>query len=307
MKASPLIKIARRGAIIVGGLFVLGIGVLIYANAKFGSNTTSFRDTGVVFGATIAAAGAIAAAFIAFQGSRDLEEKKDLQERLRRIDDERTKAEAAIVTLHVMATFIDGLHSQIGEVNGMVENALKKKSYSEFCRAVVTMPSVPNPFPLIRDLDVRFMRLAEQKNIRGIEVCLELLGNALKALESDSQLSKTAQDQFLALLGEEGFFDMLQHASKQVGQFNQKLFDAAFTYINQRKPSTIPDESKLSMLLGDLKGENKGPIDTLDEARESIRNLASYLLNNKVDPAEVRRLMQSVAESVEVQDSVTKS
>lgn len=302
MKWKTSTRTVITGAIVICTLFLLGVGTLVWLNTTAASS--QFRDVGLIFGAAIAATGAIVAAFIAFQASHHLEGEKDLRERRRKIDDERTKTEAAIVTLHVAATFMDRIYKQVRDCNEQAKRALEQKDFSGYRNSVEAMPDIPNPFPLISDLDVRFMRVEEQRGIRNIQVCLELQERSVKAIKSDIRLGKLDQKKLLAALGEDGFFGALGHQSREVEQHNKMLFEAIVPYINARKAAAIPDESKLRMLLGDLRGDDEIPITSLDEALEKIRMLASRLLREHVAANNVRSLMHTVADGIKDEDSI---
>src|SRR4051794_19008207 len=94
----PAVRTVVTGGVVLGIQFLLGTVVLIRLNATKPAN--QFRDVGLLFGATIAATGAITAAFIAFQASRHIEAERDSRERRRMMDVERTKTEAAIGHRH---------------------------------------------------------------------------------------------------------------------------------------------------------------------------------------------------------------
>ena len=71
-RAKPLPWVLATGISIVAFLFVSGLVLLIILNKLEPSTSKNFRDVGVLFAATIAAAGAITASFIAFSTPRNV-------------------------------------------------------------------------------------------------------------------------------------------------------------------------------------------------------------------------------------------
>ena len=295
-------KTVLVGAMIVVTLFVLGVTLILLINIAFPNK--QFRDVAIIFASAIAAMGAIIAAFIAFQAGHQIEAEKDRRERLRRIDEERTRTEAALVSLHVAATFIDGLYRQVQDFLDPAKNALTQCNFTEYRRIVGFLPAIPTPFPLINDIDIRFMRLSEQHAIRAIEVSLELLRKSIESVHGDVQIERSMRESMIAELGQEGFFVALDYNLNHVEQSAKKLFKDVAPYINARRPSVIPDESKLRMLVGDFSGGDI-IVTSLDEALEQIRIVASKLLREHVEARDVRSSLLTVAESVKDEDSLS--
>jgi hypothetical protein len=98
-------RISLVGAAVVLILFVTGLALMVALNSS--KPDSSFRDVALLFGAALAATGAITAAFIAFTAAQTVEEQKDLRERARKVDSERVIAESSVVALHAVATVLD--------------------------------------------------------------------------------------------------------------------------------------------------------------------------------------------------------
>lgn len=289
------------GSIILASLFILG-GILVFS-LNSSSPDKDFRDLAIVIASTIAATGAISGAFIAFQSSRQVELEKDLSERRRRIDEERTKTDSALVSLHVAATFLDGYYIQIRKFLEPSKIALKSKNYIEHKRLTASLPTISIPFPLLSEIDIRFMRRSEQNAIRSIQVSLELIRQSIEGVREDVRLNKTEFDALVSELGEDDFFSALQFNIDSLERNLKSLFDNILPYINSRRPSAIPDESKLKMLLGEFESCDI-TIDSLEDAQEHIRIVASKLLREHVEAKDVRSLLRTVANNIKDEDSI---
>tara|TARA_Y100001001_G_scaffold145736_1_gene152640 strand:- start:2100 stop:3035 length:936 start_codon:yes stop_codon:yes gene_type:complete len=300
---TPVARSVLFGTVILVVFFVSGVALLIALNTS--SPTGSFRDIGVVFAATIAATGAITAAFIAFQAGRHLEVDKDLRERRRRLDEERVKTEADLVTLHVTATVIDGIYQRVEELNSSAKSAINQKKYNEFCKAIAGLPNIGVPFPLIAELDVRFMRLEELTGIRNIQVHLDILKSEIEKAKDEIRMQSSIQKEIRGSLGDEAFFGALGYRAGQIEHYNSGLFKAIAPYVNQRRVAAIPDEMKLSMLLGDLKDNiEKSAVVSLNDALDRVRQLASQLLLDHVEAKDVRSSLIAVAKTIKDEDSI---
>ena len=301
---TPAARSVLFGAIILAIFFAAGIALLIVLNT--GDPTGKLRDIAVVFAATIAATGAITAAFIAFQAGRHLEADKDLRERRRRLDEERVKTEADLVTLHVVATVIDGVYQRVRDSNETEEWAIGQRKYGEFCKAIAGLPNLPSPFPLITELDVRFMRLDELTGIRNIRVHLDMLEDVIERAKAECKTQPSIQTDIRESLGDDTFFGALSQRTGQIKHCNSGLFNAIVPYINQRRAAAIPDEAKLAKLLGRLTDdtENRMAVQSLDDALDRIRQLASQLLLDHVDAKDVRSLLRTVAKTIKNEDSI---
>lgn len=295
-------KTVIAGSTAIGLLFLFGVGFLIWLNLNYQGH--QFRDIGIVFAATIAASGAIIASFIAFKASHHIEAEKDYLNRCQKMDNERTQAEVAIVTLHVAATFLDGIYQQIRDRGNEAKYGIDQNDYLAYKHAIAAMPIIPNPFPLTDGLDVRFMRLEEQQAVRSIQSCIGLLESSVKKAKEDIQLSNSERERLIQELGENEFFMALKSGFDQVHKNNKMLFGAIVPYLNSRKASAIPDEIKLRMLLGDLRVSLKTPINTLDEATEEVRLLASRLLRENVHAADIQNMFQAIASGITDEDSI---
>ncbi len=289
-------KTAIAGTILIFALLVFGVSFLAFLNIK-NESMESFNIE-LIFAAVIASAGAITAAFVSYQANYYVECKKDRHQRLQKIDYERAKTRASIVTLHSVASVIDvSIYQRIRTKNESAKHALENKNFILFHIAIKGMPDLPNSFPLVADLDIKFMRSAEQKAVNSIQMYLELIDKSLKSVKMDVHDQELLQ----AKLGEDTFFSALNHHINQIEHYNKKLWDTITPYLTDRGSEIVPDEDKLRMLLGgDLNSEM--PINNLEDAKEEIQKLASRLLRKNFTTQDIRKLLNNVKDSV--QDSI---
>jgi hypothetical protein len=302
-KTKGISRTVRIGGGLIIMLFIAGVSAIIVLNL-IGQGTAT-KDLGVLFASMVAATGVITTASIAYQASHHLEAEKDRNERSRKRDEERVMAETALVTLHVIATRLDGYYLRMKDAIEALQHALKNQNLKRFHSTVNGMPSIPIPFPLLEKLDTRFMRLPEQQAVRNMEVDVYLIASATKDIRSMVGTDIDANHRILDSLGPEAFYSAHSDQLDHLIHCNRQLFATITPYINQRKASTVPDEFKLQMLLGYLDPADPVKIHSLDDARERIRIVASRLLQDHVEAKDIRDLMSDVANGIRDEDSIS--
>jgi hypothetical protein len=305
----PLSWILAIGISFVASLFVSGLVLLIILNMLEPSTSKNFRDVGVLFAATIAAAGAITASFIAFSTSQRIESAKDALERARHVDDERTRAEAALVTLGVVATQLDGLYRGVRDRLDRLKSVAKTRDLDRCLVEVAKLESVPDNFQLLQQMDVRFFRLREQEAVRSIQVDLQLLDDAVDDLKAHFGPSKETAEEIIKSAGPDLIFETFEDRIDRAEGRAKSLFHELVHYINQRGSDVIPDERKLNMLLGygASQVQQDEPIASLGQAAEAIRAIASDLLRKHVAPNDLREILKAAADKIRDEDAVPHS
>lgn len=300
--SSPIIRTIIIGAIVVAAVFLIGLGSVV-ALSHFGPATAA-RDVGVIFASTIAAVGVVTTAFVAFQASHHLEIQKDRHERERKVDEERTVAEAALVTLHVIATRLDGYYTRVRDGAESLRNAVDEHDFDRYVSSAKALPYITVPFPLIGHLDTRFMRLAEQQTVRNIEVDVHLISEALERIRSTVKGDLGNERALLATMGAESYFGALSQYVSQLEQQVRQLFKTITPYINQRRSGAVPDEAKLQMLLGILDANDRVAVTSLAEASERVRVVTAQLLREHVHARDLRSLLKATLDGIHDEDSI---
>ncbi len=302
-RIGEVILAIRYGSITVALVLIFGVASVI--TLSYVTNGGIGKELGVIFASTIAATGVVVAAFIAYKTGHAIESEKDRNERKRRIDEERVATEAAIVCLHVIASRLDGYYLMMQNEIDTLEDYINKKDLERLVFSAQNIPSVSFSFHLLEKLDTRFMRVQEQKAVSRIEVCLQILAAEVKDTRAAVGMNIDASKKALAVMGEEKFFTaQLRYVSRLRGR-NEDLLKAITPYMFERKPITIPDEWKLRMLLGALHDDDDVlKFNSIHDARESVRKLASRLLNEHFHASDVRAVLTDVAENIRDEDSI---
>lgn len=292
----------KYGVMAVALVLILGV-TSVMTLGNFNASGVG-KELGVIFASTIAATGVVLAAFIAYKTGQAIESEKDRNERKRRVDEARVEAEAAIVFLHVIASRLDNYYLMMEyEIDGLDE-LIKKKDLAGLVFAAQNIPSMSFSSYLLEKLDIRFMRLEEQKAVSRIELCLQILAAEVKDTRVAVGMGFDSSKKALEAMGDEKFFTAQSYYVSRLRQKNAELFDAINPYIFERKPITIPDEYKLRMLLGVFRDDDFLTFNSIHDARESARKLASGLLKSHFRAGDVRAVLIDVAESIRDEDSI---
>jgi hypothetical protein len=293
-------KISLVGAALVLVLFVAGVALMVVLNSS--KPDSSFRDIGLLFGAALAATGAITAAFIAFSAAQTVEEQKDLRERARKIDSERVIAESSVVALHAVATVLDQIFIKADEDARALVAAAKQRNAKHYRDACLTMSAVPMNLPVLDNLQIPYLKDREQAAVRSMQVALAMLSENVQRMRSRNESVADVLEEINR--DEDSYWTIEGGKAEALLKSALYLFERITPYINRRDPSVAPDESKLILLLGGYASDVSPRIADLEEVSTYLSQIASDFLKQHVSPADLRRMFRATADKIKDEDVV---
>jgi hypothetical protein len=300
-QANSALLISFIGGTIVVLLFAVGVALLVHLNSS--APLSPYRDVALLFGAALAATGAVTAALVAFGSAQKVEEQKDFRERARRIDFERAGAEYSLLSLHVVATTLDRIYRRARDDAERLSSAAARKDLKAFIECAVKSEAVPAAIRVLDEMAVNFLKDRELKSIRNIQVGLDLLSRRVSAIKeqfNNVQLATAVKQD----CGDTAFWSVCEYQAQSLQTRAKDLFDRIVPYINERAAGVMPDEAKLNLLLGGYASEVAPKILSLDEVKIFLRGVADDMLRQHVAPDDLRKFLRATADQVRDEDAV---